>query len=51
MIPLLGLKNAMIVYSHDGMDELSISSKNTIINVVFQDNVLYSFKEFILGPI
>ena len=50
MIPLLGLKNAMVVYSHDGMDELSTSCKNTIINVSLQDNGIYSFKEFTLGP-
>ena len=50
MIPLLGLKNAMVVYSHDGMDELSTSCKNTIINVSLQDSGIYSFKEFTLGP-
>ncbi|MER5175204.1 MAG: anthranilate phosphoribosyltransferase [Candidatus Nitrosocosmicus sp.] len=49
LIPFLGLKNAMIVYSHDGMDELSTSSKNTIISVVFQDGV-YSSNKIILEP-
>src|SRR5919107_1946633 len=50
IIPLLGLKNAMVVYSHDGMDELSTSCKNTIIQVSLQDNGVYAFKEFVLGP-
>lgn len=30
LIPLIGLKKAMIVYSHDGMDELSTTGKNTV---------------------
>jgi anthranilate phosphoribosyltransferase len=50
IMPLLGLKNAMVVYSHDGMDELSTSCKNTIIQASFQDGGVYAFKEFILGP-
>jgi anthranilate phosphoribosyltransferase len=50
IIPLLGLKNAMVIYSHDGMDELSTSCKNTIIQASFQDRGAYAFKEFILGP-
>jgi anthranilate phosphoribosyltransferase len=50
IIPLLGLKNAMVVYAHDGMDELSTSCKNTIIQASFQDSGVYAFKEFILGP-
>jgi anthranilate phosphoribosyltransferase len=49
MIPSLGLKNAMIVYSHDGMDEISTSSKSTIINVSLQDDV-YSFNKIIFEP-
>ena len=39
----------MIVYSHDGMDELSISGKNTIVHVFLQDDV-YSFNKTILDP-
>ena len=39
----------MIVHSHEGMDELSISSKNTIIHVFLQDGV-YSFNKVILEP-
>jgi anthranilate phosphoribosyltransferase len=49
IVPFLGLKNAMIVYSHDGMDELSISGKNTIVHVVLQDGE-YSFNKAILDP-
>jgi anthranilate phosphoribosyltransferase len=49
VIPVLGLKNAMIVHSHDGMDELSTSSKNTIITVSFQDKE-YVFNKLILEP-
>jgi anthranilate phosphoribosyltransferase len=50
LIPILGLKNAMIVYSHDGMDELSTCSKNTIISVSLQDGGSYSFNKIIIGP-
>jgi len=49
VIPILGLKNAMIVHSHDGMDELSTSSKNTIIKVSYHDEEYY-FNKFILEP-
>ena len=51
IVPYLGLKNAMIVHSHDGMDELSISSKNTIIEVVLQDDGVYSFNKYIIDPL
>jgi anthranilate phosphoribosyltransferase len=50
IIPLLGLKNSMVVQSYDGMDELSISSKNTLINIVLQDGV-YSFNKHTFDPI
>ena len=50
IVPLLGLRNSMIVHSHDGMDELSTSSKNTIIHIVLQDGV-YSFNKHILDPL
>lgn len=49
VIPILGLKNAMIVHSHDGMDELSTSSKNTVICVSLQDGG-YSFNKTVVGP-
>jgi len=49
IVPFLGLKNAMIIYSHEGMDELSISSKNTIVQVFLQDGV-YSSNTTILEP-
>ena len=49
VIPILGLKNAMIVHSHDGMDELSTSSKNTVICVSLQDGD-YSFNKTVVGP-
>ena len=50
IVPFLGLRNSMIVQSHDGMDELSISSKNTIINVVLQEGA-YSFNKHTFDPI
>jgi anthranilate phosphoribosyltransferase len=37
IIPTLNLQRAMIVRSHDGMDELSTTSRNTIIHITFQD--------------
>ncbi len=49
VIPILGLKNAMIVYSHEGMDELSTSSKNTVICVTLQDGE-YSSNKIIIEP-
>ncbi len=49
IVPFLGLKNAMVIYSHEGMDELSISSKNTIVHVSFQDGG-YSLNKTILEP-
>ncbi len=49
VIPILGLKNAMIVYSHDGMDELSNSSKNTVVCVSLQDGG-YSSNKIIIDP-
>ncbi|MGN6350636.1 MAG: anthranilate phosphoribosyltransferase [Candidatus Nitrosocosmicus sp.] len=51
IIPSLGLKHAMVVHSHDGMDELSISNKNTIIDVVLQDDGVYSFNKYVLDPL
>jgi anthranilate phosphoribosyltransferase len=51
IVPYLGLKNALIVHSHDGMDELSISSKNTVIEVVLQDGGAYSFNRYIIDPL
>ncbi|MBA3750872.1 MAG: anthranilate phosphoribosyltransferase, partial [Nitrosopumilus sp.] len=49
VIPILGLKNALIIHSHDGMDELSTCSKNTIIKVSYQDEE-YNFNKLILEP-
>jgi anthranilate phosphoribosyltransferase len=49
VIPILGLKNAMIVHSHDGMDELSTTSKNTVISVSLRDGN-YSFNKTVVGP-
>ena len=37
IIPILGLKRAMIVRSEEGMDELSTTGKNQIIHVIAED--------------
>lgn len=50
IIPILGLKRAMIVRSHDGMDELSTTSRNTIIHVRFQDGK-YIVQNEVLDPV
>ena len=49
IIPNLGLQRAMIVRSHDGMDELSTTSRNTIIHITFQDGK-YSVRNELLDP-
>ena len=49
IIPLLGLKRALIVRSEDGMDELSTTAKNTIIHVISEDGK-YNIKSEILDP-
>jgi len=49
MTPLLGLKSVMIVYSHEGMDELSTSCNNTIVHTFLQDGS-YSIVKSILDP-
>ena len=50
IIPTLSLKHAMIVRSHDGMDELSTTSRNTIIHVTFQDGK-YLVRHELLDPV
>lgn len=49
IIPILGLKRALIVRSEDGMDELSTTAKNTIIHVISEDGK-YDIKSEILDP-
>ncbi len=49
LVPYMGLKNAMIVHSHDGMDELSTNGKNTVVNVTYQNDG-YVINETILDP-
>jgi anthranilate phosphoribosyltransferase len=49
IIPNLGLQRAMIVRSHDGMDELSTTSRNTIIHITFEDGK-YSVRNELLDP-
>ena len=49
IIPILGLKRAMIVRSEDGMDELSTTAKNKIIHVISEDGK-YNIKSEILDP-
>jgi anthranilate phosphoribosyltransferase len=50
IIPILGLQRAMIVRSQDGMDELSTTSRNTIIHITFQDGK-YIVKNELLDPV
>lgn len=50
IIPILGLQRAMIVRSHDGMDELSTTSRNTVIHITFQDGK-YSVRNELLDPV
>ena len=50
IIPILSLQRAMIVRSHDGMDELSTTSRNTIIHVTFQDGK-YIVQNELLDPV
>lgn len=50
IIPNLGLQRAMIVRSHDGMDELSTTSRNTIIHIIFQDGK-YIVRNELLDPV
>ncbi len=50
IIPILSLQRAMIVRSHDGMDELSTTSRNTIIHVTFQDGK-YIIQNELLDPV
>jgi anthranilate phosphoribosyltransferase len=49
IIPNLGLQRVMIVRSHDGMDELSTTSRNTIIHITFEDGK-YSVRNELLDP-
>lgn len=49
MISILRLRSVMIVYSHDGMDELSTSCSNTIVHTFLQDGS-YSIDKSILDP-
>ncbi len=50
IIPILKLQRAMIVRSHDGMDELSTTSRNTIIHLAFQDGE-YVVQHELLDPV
>ncbi len=50
IIPILSLQRAMIVRSHDGMDELSTTSRNTIIHIAFQDGT-YIVRNELLDPV
>ncbi|WP_415309982.1 anthranilate phosphoribosyltransferase [Candidatus Nitrosocosmicus sp. FF01] len=50
IIPILGLKRAMIVRSEDGMDELSTTAKNTIVHVISEDGKYNLYSE-ILDPL
>jgi len=49
IIPNLSLQRAMIVRSHDGMDELSTTSRNTIIHITLEDGK-YSVRNELLDP-
>jgi anthranilate phosphoribosyltransferase len=49
IIPILGLKRAMIVRSEEGMDELSNTGKNKIIHVISEDGS-YKTDTEILDP-
>jgi anthranilate phosphoribosyltransferase len=50
IIPMLGLKRAMVVRSEDGMDELSTTGKNTVIHVTWEDGK-YGIDTEILDPL
>lgn len=50
IIPILRLQRAMIVRSHDGMDELSTTSRNTVIHITFQDGK-YVVRNELLDPV
>jgi anthranilate phosphoribosyltransferase len=50
IIPILSLQRAMIVRSHDGMDELSTTSRNTVIHITFQDRK-YIVRNELLDPV
>jgi anthranilate phosphoribosyltransferase len=50
IIPILRLQRAMIVRSHDGMDELSTTSRNTVIHITFQDGK-YIVRNELLDPV
>ncbi|HSA74634.1 MAG TPA: anthranilate phosphoribosyltransferase [Candidatus Nitrosocosmicus sp.] len=49
IIPILGLKRAMIMRSEEGMDELSTTGKNKIIHVISEDGD-YKIQTEILDP-
>lgn len=49
MIPILGLRRALIIHSLDGMDELSTTSSNILKHVNIEDGK-YSVKPEILDP-
>ncbi len=49
IVPDMGIKKAMVVHSHDGMDELSTCSKNTIIHIYLEDN-RYHFDKTVFDP-
>lgn len=46
----LGSKHALIVHSHDGYDELSTTSVNTVIELRRGDDGTVSLEEYILDP-
>lgn len=50
IVPMLGLKRAMVVRSEDGMDELSTTGKNTVVRVTYEDGK-YSIDIEILDPL
>jgi anthranilate phosphoribosyltransferase len=50
IIPILGLKRAMIVRSEEGMDELSTTGKNTVVHVI-QNEGKYVIQNEILDPL
>ncbi|KAA2280796.1 anthranilate phosphoribosyltransferase [Candidatus Nitrosocosmicus sp. SS] len=50
LIPILGLNRALIIRSQDGMDELSITSTNTV-KYVFLEDGRYNTRTEILDPV
>jgi anthranilate phosphoribosyltransferase len=50
MIPILGLKRALIIHSQDGMDELSITGTNTVKYVTLEDGH-YNIRSEIMDPV